>query len=54
MNNHTYFSSYIFHSTYMLKYPMISKTENKSKSRVRERQLKLYFNVENLRRDQKP
>ena len=37
MDNHTYFSSYIFHSTYMPKYPMISRIENKSKSRVRER-----------------
>ena len=37
MDNHTYFSSYVFYSTYMPKYPMISKTENKSKSRVREK-----------------
>ena len=37
MDNHTYFNSYIFHSTYMPKYPMISKTENKSKSGGRER-----------------
>ena len=37
MDNHTYFNSYIYHSTYMLKYPMISKIENKSNSRVRER-----------------
>ena len=37
MDNHTYFSSYIFHSTCMPKKPMISKIENKSKSKVRER-----------------
>ena len=37
MDNYTYFNLYIFHSMYMPKKPMISKIENNSKSKVRER-----------------
>ena len=37
MDFHTYINSYFFNSTYIPKHPMISKTENKSKGKVRER-----------------
>ena len=37
MNNHTYFNSFLFHSTYMPKNQWYKKNANKSKSRKRER-----------------
>ena len=54
MNNHTYFNSFLFHSTYMPKNQWYKKMQINQRVEREKEIMKPNFNVENFQRDKKP
>ena len=53
MNNHTYFNSFLFHSTYMPKNQWYQKMQINQRAEREKEIITPNFNVENFQRDKK-